>query len=69
MDRRIDRLADPLHTGLRGAALLAGIALGEVERAEVSSLTPVERTFSPDPDANCEYERLFAEFPKLYKAQ
>ena len=69
MDRSIERLADPMHTGLRGAALLAGIALGDVDRANVRSFTPVDATFTPDPTARPEYERLYAEFPKLYKAQ
>ena len=69
MDRTIERLADPMHTGLRGAALLAGIALGDVDRARVREHTPVDATFTPDPATRAEYERLFAEFPKLYKTQ
>jgi xylulokinase len=69
MDRTIERIADPLHTGLRGAALLAGIALGDVERANARDYSPVERTFTPDPGTRAEYERLYAEFPGLYKAQ
>jgi xylulokinase len=69
MDRTIERLVDPMHTGLRGAALLAGIALGDVRHSEVRSHTPVETTFTPDPANRAEYERLYAEFPKLYKTQ
>lgn len=69
MDRTIERLADPMHTGLRGAALLAGIALGDVSRSNVRDHTPVDATFTPDRATRDEYERLYAEFPKLYKAQ
>lgn len=69
LDRRIERLAEPLHANLRGAAILAGMALGEVRREEVRSLVPVDRTFVPDPANRAVYDRLFAEFPKLYKAQ
>jgi xylulokinase len=69
MDRAIERLADPIHTGLRGAALLAGIALGDVDRARARDYAPIDATFTPDPDARAEYERLYPEFPKLYKAQ
>ena len=69
MDRTIERLADPIHTGLRGAALLAGIALGDVDRARARDHAPIDATFTPDPDARAEYERLYPEFPKLYKAQ
>ena len=69
MDRTIERLVDPMHTGLRGAALLAGIALGDVDRANVRDHTPIDATFTPDHANRAEYERLYAEFPKLYKTQ
>jgi len=69
LDRRIERVAEPLHANLRGAAIFAGMALGEVRREEVRSLVPVDRTFVPDPANRAVYDRLFAEFPKLYKAQ
>jgi len=69
MDRTVERLADPLHTGLRGAALLAGIALGDIDRAHVRDHAPIDATFTPDPQARAAYQRLYAEFPKLYKAQ
>lgn len=69
MDRTVERLADPIHTGLRGAALIAGIALGDIDRARARDHAPIDATFAPDPDARAEYDRLYAEFPKLYKAQ
>jgi xylulokinase len=69
MDRTIERVADPVHANLRGAALFAGIALGAVSRNEVRELVPVDRVFEPDPAAREVYDRLYAEFPGLYKAQ
>jgi xylulokinase len=69
LDRRIERVAEPLHANLRGAAIFAGLARGEVQPAEVRSLVPVDTTFFPDPAKRAVYDRLFAEFPKLYKAQ
>ena len=69
MDRTIERVADPLHTNLRGAALFAAIALGTIERSQVRSLVPVERRFTPDPEKRETYDRLYAEFPGLYKGQ
>jgi xylulokinase len=69
MDRTIERVADPLHTGVRGAALLAGLALARVRPEEVRELVGVDRTFTPDPATRAVYDRLFAEFPGLYKAQ
>jgi xylulokinase len=69
MDRTIERVAEPLHTNLRGAALLGALALGAVSREEVRELVPVDRVFEPDPHNRAAYDRLYAEFPGLYKAQ
>lgn len=69
MDRRIERMAQPLHAQLRGMGIAAGLALGAVQRAEVRDLVEVDGVFTPDPEARATYARLFAEFPKLYSAQ
>jgi xylulokinase len=69
LDRRIERIADPLSCNARGAALLAGLALGAVRRDEIADLVPTDRTFTPNPANRAVYDRLFAELPRLYKAQ
>ncbi len=69
MDRVVERVADPVHVNLRGAAILAGLALGELTPAEVGELPLVGETFRPDPSRRAVYDRLYAEFPKLYKSQ
>jgi xylulokinase len=69
LDRRLERLADPLLTGLRGCALSAGMALGEVAAGDVHTLVRVDREFEPDPANREVYDRLSTELPKLYKAQ
>ncbi len=69
MDRTIERVAEPLHTGLRGAAIYAGLALGVVKPGEVRALVPVDRVFHPDAGTRAEYDRLYTEYPKLYAAQ
>jgi xylulokinase len=69
MDRTIERVVEPLRTNLRGAALMASLALGAVGREEVRDLVPVDRVFTPDPSTRAAYDRLYAEFPSLYKAQ
>jgi xylulokinase len=68
-DRTVEQVADPLLCGLRGAALAAGMALGDVERREVRDLVPVAGVFEPDPTNREVYDRSFAEFPRLYKSQ
>jgi xylulokinase len=69
LDRTIERVADPVDANLRGAALLAGLALGAIDQSEVRDLVEVDATFRPDHANRVVYDRLYAEFPKLYKAQ
>ncbi len=69
MGRAIERVADPVHANLRGAALFAALGLGEIARGEVRELVPVDRVFQPNPANREAYEPLYAEFPGLYKAQ
>jgi xylulokinase len=64
----IERVANPPHTNLRGAALVAGVGLGEVPRERIRQLVEVERVFAPNPANRLVYDRLFAEFARLYKA-
>jgi xylulokinase len=69
MDRTIERTADPMHTGIRGAAMLAGLALGDLQRSEIHDLVKIDATFTPDPANRAVYDKLYDEFPKLYRAQ
>ncbi|HEY5025682.1 MAG TPA: FGGY-family carbohydrate kinase [Acidimicrobiales bacterium] len=69
MGRTLERVAEPLHANLRGAAMFAALALGEVEPDEVSGLVPVDARFEPDTDDAATYDRLFREFPRLYRTQ
>jgi xylulokinase len=69
MDRTIERVAEPWYANLKGAAIFAGLALGEVRPEQVHGLVEVDRVFSPDPANRETYDRLYAEFPRLYKAQ
>ncbi len=68
MDRTIERTVDPMHANLRGAGLAAHVASGRLTLADVAELVDVEATFSPDPANRQIYDRLYAEFPKRYRA-
>lgn len=68
-DRTVERVAEPLLCGLRGAALAAGIALGDVSKPELRGLVPLDGIYAPDPAHRETYDRLFAEFPRLYRSQ
>ena len=69
MDRTIERVASPLLANLRGAALVAGVALGAVPSGDLRGLAGVDGVFRPDPARRAAYDRLFRAFPKLYRAQ
>jgi xylulokinase len=69
MDRTIERVAEPLHAGIRGAALFASMSLGAVDAGELRDLVEVDRHYEPNRANRAEYDRLYDEFPKLYKIQ
>ena len=69
LDVTIERVEHPLHTNLRGATLLAAVALGALRRDEIPQLVRVDRAFAPDPRHRAVYDRLYGEFARLYKAQ
>jgi xylulokinase len=69
MGRTMERVVEPLHANLRGAALFAALALGEVEFEEIAGLVPVDARFEPDAVRAAVYDRLFGEFPNLYRWQ
>lgn len=68
-DRTMQRVADPLNAQLRGAALFAALAMGEVSRAELPERVLIDAVFRPTAAHRAVYDRLFAEFPGRYKAQ
>ena len=70
MDRTIERVAEPLHANLRGAAMFAGLALGEVGLEEIDGLVRRRQPLRARRRATtATYDRLYGEFPKLYRAQ
>jgi xylulokinase len=68
-DRTVERVRDPLLSGLRGAALGAGLALGEIVPTQVRPLVPVDRTFVPVAENRETYDRAFRQLPRLYRRQ
>jgi xylulokinase len=65
----MERVAEPLHANLRGAAMFAALALGEVDPDEINGLVAVDARFEPDAARGATYDRLYHEFPKLYRSQ
>jgi xylulokinase len=67
LDRTIVQAAEPVLANVKGAALLAGLALGELTVDEVRATSVVVDTFVPDPTNRGVYDPMYAEFVKLYR--
>jgi len=69
MDRVIERVESSVNVHLRGVAVFAGLSLGTLTAEDVRDTLRVEATFRPDRATRERYDRLYAEFPRLYKMQ
>ena len=66
LGRRIERVAEPMHANVRGAALFAGVSLGKLTMEHVPASVRVSDTFEPHTAARAVYEPMYAEFKRLY---
>ncbi|HXP18102.1 MAG TPA: FGGY-family carbohydrate kinase [Streptosporangiaceae bacterium] len=67
LGRTIEQVADPVNANARGAAMLAAVALGELDFDQVPARVRVARTYQPDPANTALYDQLFTEFIGFYK--
>mgnify|MGYP001568878556 CR=1 FL=1 len=63
---RVHVLANPEEVGARGAAIIAGKALGWHSDYVPAGYFPVQTTYEPDPTAVVRYNQLFEVFRDLY---
>jgi xylulokinase len=68
LGRVVDRMADPVNAGVRGAGLLGWHGLGELDARELHGRAPVAARHEPDGAHRTTYERLFTAFRAVYKA-
>jgi xylulokinase len=68
LDRTIVQAEDPISANLRGAAILARLALGEIDVPDASAMVPLAATFVPDPATRRVYDERFRSFRDLYRA-
>ena len=67
--RRIERVGDPMNAPLRGAGLVAAIALDALTLPEAGACVQVDRVFRPDPAAQPTYAVGYREFTAMYRRQ
>ena len=65
--RPIRPVVDPVLANVRGAALLAWLALGRITVADMPGACPVGETYTPEPELRPLYDARYAEFVNLYK--
>jgi xylulokinase len=53
---------------VRGAALLASVALGYLRYEEIPGRVPIAETYQPNPAHRKIYDELFEEFVAIYKS-
>jgi len=66
LERRIERVADPMHASVRGAGLFAAMSLGKLSLGEVRGLVRVTDVFEPSANARNVYAPMYQEFKGLY---
>jgi xylulokinase len=67
LDRTILQAADPVLANVRGAALLAGLALGDLTVDGISGAVDIVGTYRPNAVPQPVYDSMYAEFVELYK--
>jgi xylulokinase len=67
MNRPIRRVDNPIRANARGAALLAGVALGSVDVSELGAKVKIVEVHMPNPSNRKEYDRLYKAYRSMYK--
>jgi xylulokinase len=67
LGRTIEQVADPVNANVRGAGLLAAVALGELTFDDVPDRVHVANSYQPDEGPRALYDDLFREFTGLYR--
>lgn len=65
--RVIRQVDEPVLANVRGAGLLAWMALGAVRPEEIPAMVDVRRAFEPNPANASRYDAMYREFVNLYK--
>ncbi len=67
LGRPIHRVAQPRLANARGAALIAGVALGDIAFDTIPERVPVDARFEPNTKHSATYAQLFEAFLELHK--
>jgi xylulokinase len=68
LNRPIRQVQDPIEVNVRGAALLASVALGYLNYEDIPARVPIADMYHPNPDHRKIYDQLFGEFVAIYES-
>lgn len=68
LECQVRRVANPRQANVRGAALLAGLALGELAVKDIPDAVPCERSFTPNSGDRTLHDERFEIFKDFHKA-
>ena len=68
LGRDINQMVDPQQANVRGAALVAALALGRTKVEDLGAHVQVARTFHPDPANRARYDAIYEQYKAIYKA-
>ncbi len=63
----IHQVEDPIHTTVRGTALLGFMALGYMTIEELSGLIKIKRVFEPNLSNRTVYDKMYTQYRELFK--
>jgi xylulokinase len=67
LDCTIHQVENPMQANTRGAALLAAVALGHLDVADIGKQVQIANTYTPNPAHRQTYDDQFQTFLQLYK--
>jgi xylulokinase len=67
LDRTVYQAEDPIQVNVRGAGLLAHVALGRLRWSDIPELVPHAATFEPDAGGRAAYDTAYAAFRQIHK--
>jgi len=67
LDRTVQQAKDPLQVNVRGAGLLAHVALGNLRWNDIPSLVPIVATYRPNPAHRAPYDAAYDAFREIHK--
>lgn len=63
----IHQVEDPINTTVRGAGMLALVALGYLSIDKIAGLVKISRVFEPDKTNRKTYDKMYAQYRELFK--